>query len=490
MDAITRQEKLLDAVGSGKASGIKPITREEMFLSYAAGESDRKPSPVTRKEMFLDRISGGGGGGFVPSGEIEITENGVHDVAQYATANVNVASAGGGGLAISDVNFADYDGTILYAYTAEEAAALAELPELPSHDGLICQGWNYTLDEMKECVAEYGACDAGAMYITDDGKTRIYITLDGERRSPSVGFAVNGTATIEWGDGTSDTVTGTSTASNAAIYTQHHYEKKGEYVIAISAVSGTIGLIGSYVNYAGGETRLITSEFGESNGATYYYQGIVNKIEVGENVEKFLASFGRLRNLKSITLPIPTRTTAYDSGTFSYCVSLRGLIIPNGIQKVGSRAISSCTTLTYVSIPMSQTNSSNAEYVFSYCDKIKRIINHKQQGSSLYYAANNLERFKTSKKISSVSANSFAQCYSLLEITISKEITVVYGTAFNLTGLKKIRFEKTSPTRLYSSESLYGIPTDCVISVPVGSLEAYTTATNYPSAETYTYIEE
>jgi hypothetical protein len=54
------------------------------------------------------------------------------------------------GLQRSDVNFFDYDGTLLYAYTWEEAKELTELPELPVHSGLTVEGWNYTLEDIKE----------------------------------------------------------------------------------------------------------------------------------------------------------------------------------------------------------------------------------------------------------------------------------------------------------------------------------------------------
>lgn len=56
--------------------------------------------------------------------------------------------------AVEYVNFRDYDGTVLYSYTVEEAAALTELPPLPTHEGLVCQGWNWTLTDIKEM----GAC--------------------------------------------------------------------------------------------------------------------------------------------------------------------------------------------------------------------------------------------------------------------------------------------------------------------------------------------
>ena len=60
--------------------------------------------------------------------------------------SVNVASGGG---TASDVTFIDYDGSILYSYSLEESQELTELPELPSHDGLVCQGWNWTLEAIK-----------------------------------------------------------------------------------------------------------------------------------------------------------------------------------------------------------------------------------------------------------------------------------------------------------------------------------------------------
>ena len=38
-----------------------------------------------------------------------------------------------------DVNFYDYDGTLLYSYTFSEATQLLELPEMPDHEGLTAQ---------------------------------------------------------------------------------------------------------------------------------------------------------------------------------------------------------------------------------------------------------------------------------------------------------------------------------------------------------------
>ena len=77
--------------------------------------------------------------------------------------------------ASNKVTFYDYDGTIVTSYTKDEFLALTEMPTNPSHEGLTSQGWNWTLSDAKTYVTKNGTLDIGQMYVTDDGKTRIYI---------------------------------------------------------------------------------------------------------------------------------------------------------------------------------------------------------------------------------------------------------------------------------------------------------------------------
>ena len=84
----------------------------------------------------------------------------------------------------NDVNFFDYDGTLLYSYTYEEACALTELPPLPVHEGLEVREWNYTLEDIK-AQGHLGPWDNYDIYFpvgdfTFEGKTYKAYTYNGE----------------------------------------------------------------------------------------------------------------------------------------------------------------------------------------------------------------------------------------------------------------------------------------------------------------------
>ena len=103
----------------------------------------------------------------------------------------------------SDVTFYDYDGTVLYSYTKNDFANLNSMPDNPTHEGLTAQGWNWDLSDAKTYVNKYGSLNIGQMYVTDDGKTRIYITLTEGYISPILQLYLNDNTEldIDWGDG-------------------------------------------------------------------------------------------------------------------------------------------------------------------------------------------------------------------------------------------------------------------------------------------------
>ena len=161
------------------------------------------------------------------------------------TTSINVTSQA----SKKQINFIDYDGTILYSYTATEINTMtseSDLPPNPSHNRLTAQGWNWTLAQIKAQLIAMPTGDiwVGQMYVTKSGDTEIDVIMQEGRLSPILTIAVNGTVTVDWGDGTSvNTVTGSSLTTRQAV--NHTYSSSGNYTVIIHVTSGTFTFYGS-----------------------------------------------------------------------------------------------------------------------------------------------------------------------------------------------------------------------------------------------------
>ena len=353
-----------------------------------------------------------------------------------------------------DITFYDYDGTIVTSWTLAELATKTALPDYPSHNGLICQGWNWSLADLKTANRKM---NVGAMYITDDGKTRIYIHLEEGRTSPMLGVCPNGTVDIDWGDGTThDTLTGSDTST--AVYTSaHSYAAPGDYVIQLT-VTGSMGF--------GSKSLLVyTSEPDNRNSA---YSNAIRKVELGSSVTSIGDyAFQYCYSLSSIT--IPDSVTSISDYAFGECYILSSITIPDGVTSIGGYTFRYCYSLSSITIPDGVT--SIGDYAFFGCYSLSSIT--------------------IPDSVTSIGNYAFRHCRILSSITIPDGVISIGNYAFyNCYGLAHLYFLPTTPPSVSKSNAFGNIPTDCVIHVPVGSLSAYTSATNYPSSSTYTYVED
>ena len=339
-----------------------------------------------------------------------------------------------------EVNFFDYDGTLLYSFTLAEAWALTALPPLPEHDGLVCQGWNWTLEEVN---AANRPALIGPNYDTVDGSTKLHIDTVVDKLS----FVLNLTqstanaVSVDWGDGSAPIIYDTSGDFSLG----HVYNLGKRYVITLQSAEGALQ-IGSTTNIAS-SARVICSP------------DILREINLGRNVSEVRAySFYSLRMIEKISFSAGVVfSTGYS--TFDYSGRLQFMALPRAATSAGPYFLRYADSLFGVASPPNFSFTPSAS--FSDASRLRFApIPPAQSAIGNYYLRNArcLSQVYVPASINTIDVNAFAGCSAVL--------------IYDFTQHKSV-------PRLTNINAFTNISADCEIRVPSALYDDWVAATNW-----------
>lgn len=363
-----------------------------------------------------------------------------------------------------DVNFYDYDGTVLYALSKQEALNLEALPALPTREGLIAQEWNWDLADIKDYVTEYGACDIGANYTTDDGATRLYLHIENENElvlTLNVRILTSGTLTVEH--------------ENVILASS---SQTGDISLSFTIPTPTAFPYDTFISVKISGNG--TYRFG-GNNASYTVladkQYLLTKVETGDNLEQlYHYSFYRTSNLKSISISsniknslgisafsqsgikhfnFSKQITGLSNYTFQYSYNLKSISAAKETYLIKSNSLSN-TGIVKLVVPK-EVSTVNG------CVFLKKIILSSSQ--------------------TAIDNSAFNSTVSLVELMLPSSVTSIGNNAFQGSAIRVLDLTAyTDPTAIptLGSSVFYNVPSGLIILVKNQEMyDAFISATNW-----------
>lgn len=413
---------------------------------------------------------------------LSVTQNGTYTAPTgKAYSPVTVSVSGSTPKKAKQINFIDYDGTIVESYTATEWANVSALPSNPSHTdkGLVSDGWNWTKQQIDSYLTSNptGKVWVGQMYKTASGDSEIDISfLDDANLSILVRYYANGTMSIDWGDGSAAE---TGTGTGGMLTKSHTYATGGSYTIKYHTVTGTCGFVGTSTSQT-----LVSAYPSISTSAANQARGqIVRAIRVAEDTYIGNYAFYNLSSVEYVTLP--SSVTSIGTYCFGSCLTVRALTIPKDVSSILGSAFSTCGA-EVISLPPGIT--SFAASSVNGCQRLKYITippSTETIAASCFYACPCLQNVVVPSGVTSIGASFLSSSYGISSVTIPSSVTSIGNNPFGyLYATREYHFKSSSPPTL-GTGAFYSIQAGTVIYVPSASLSTYQTAQNWSDFSSY-----
>ncbi len=295
-------------------------------------------------------------------------------------------------------------------------------------------------------VAASGDNDGYTLHPAPDGATELYIAIDAVAlRTLQLCFCQTVTrgVSINWGDGTTETIAGTG-----PVYPEHTYAANGEYTIRLLPSDDcTLTL--------GGGTSVAKSLFGNSSSIGTNTGCVLKKAVIGKNIP----TVGRM--------------------AFVSAFCLEEVYISDGVETLGANCFQSCYGLHRVRLPNTLTTL-NAGAEFNNCHALDTID---IPASVTTIGVNAIANCYSLKRISfpgavSISNAALTGCYGLQRVDLPETLqTLAYNFAGTTYNLREIHIAATTPPTL--NGTLATGFSNFVVYIPQGTLAAYSAANRW-----------
>lgn len=158
-------------------------------------------------------------------------------------------------------------------------------------------------------------------------------------------------------------------------------------------------------------------------------------------------AFSYCTQLESILLPTNSEFKEVAYRLFIGCIKLKGIVIPNNVQAVGTQAFMDCTALESATLSTNNAYNSLNYQLFCNCTSLKAIVvpsNIVIIENEVFMNCTSLKDVTLNDGLSAVGGRAFYNTASIESITVPTTLSALGWQAFYGSGVKKLTFGATS----------------------------------------------